>query len=231
MSAEVPAHDDRPQRLLVIAAHPRDADLALAGTVARWVADGAVAQLVCCTSGDGRSDDAAADPLELAATREREQRQAAAVVGYESVTFLHRPEGALANDLALREQLVRLIRSFGPDAIATHDPRVIVSDDGFVNHVDHRECGAAAIDAAVPAAANAMAFPGLVRSDGLEPHAVDRFYLFWSEQPGIAVDVSTTLDIRERALAAHASQPAREVEGTTEAFALIELQRQGSAGH
>ncbi len=218
-------HADRPTRLLVIAAHPRDADLAMAGTVARWVGEGTVAQLVCCTSGDGRSDDAGADPLELAATREREQREAAALVGYAAVTFLHQPEGALANDLALREQLVRLIRSWRPDAVATHDPRVLVSEDGYVNHVDHRACGAAAIDAVEPAAGNAMAFPGLVRAEGLAPHTVSRLYLFWSERPGIAVAIGGQLEAKRRALAAHASQAPGVVEETTEAFALIELQR------
>ena len=212
-----------PARVLVIAAHPRDADLAMGGTVARWVADGTVAQLVCCTSGDGRSDDAAADPLELAATREREQRAAAAILGYEAVTFLHQPEGALANDLALREQLVRLIRSFRPEAVATHDPRVLVSDDGYVNHVDHRACGAAAIDAVTPASANALAFPALVRSEGLAPHVVRRLYLFWSERPSLILDAGAALEVKERALQAHASQAPRTASGSDERFALIEL--------
>ena len=48
-------------------AHPGDADRALAGSVARWVAEGGVAHLVCCTSGDASADDASADPLEVAA--------------------------------------------------------------------------------------------------------------------------------------------------------------------
>jgi len=209
----------------VIAAHPRDADLAMAGTVARWVAEGTVAQLVCCTSGDARSDDASAEPLELAAAREREQREAAALVGYAAVTFLHQPEGALANDLALREQLVRLIRSLRPDAVASHDPRVLVSEDGYVNHVDHRACGAAAIDAVEPAARNAMAFPGLARAEGLAPHTVGRLYLFWSERPDITVAIGDQLETKRRALAAHASQAQRPVNEVTEAFALIDLQR------
>ena len=224
MSADDPAAV-HPGRLLVVAAHPRDADLAMGGTVARWVADGAVAQLVCCTSGDGRSDDASADPLHLASVREREQRDAAAILGYEEVTFLHRPEGALANDLALREQLVRLIRTFRPDALATHDPRVIVSDDGYVNHVDHRECGAAAIDAVSPAAANAMAFPGLVKSEGLEPHVVGRLYLFWSERPSLILHAGATFEAKERALAAHVSRGSGRPVTSDERFALIELRR------
>ena len=88
-------------------AHPRDADRALGAVVTSWVEQGTEVWLACCTSGDGRSDDAEADPLELAADQERELRQSAARVGYGSVTFLHQPEGAVANDLALREQLVR----------------------------------------------------------------------------------------------------------------------------
>ena len=197
---------DRPERLLVIAAHPDDAEFGVAGTVARWVGEGSVAHLVCCTSGDAGADDPLTDPLALARLREDEQRTAAAIVGYEGVTFLHRPDGALANDLALREQLVRVIRTFRPTAVAATDPRVIVHEDGFVQHTDHRAAGAAAVDAVYPAARNAMAFPHLVTTEGLAPHAVSRLYLFWPEHAVAAVDISATLDVKIAALRAHASQ-------------------------
>jgi LmbE family N-acetylglucosaminyl deacetylase len=197
---------ERPGRLLVVTAHPDDADFGIAGSVARWVGQGAVAQLVCCSSGEAGSDDADTDPLELAATREAEQRAAAEIVGYEDVTFLHQPDGAVANDLALREQLVRIIRTFRPESVAAIDPRLIVHEAGFVQHVDHREAGAAAIDAVYPAAQNAMAFPHLVKSEGLAPHHVERLYLFWSERPGAYVDIADTIDTKLAALRAHASQ-------------------------
>jgi LmbE family N-acetylglucosaminyl deacetylase len=206
MSTQGTLHTDRPQRLLVITAHPDDADFGVAGSVAKWVREGTVAHLICCTSGDAGSDDADADPLDLARTREAEQRVAAQVVGYEDVTFLHRPDGALANDLALREQLVRVIRTFRPDAVAAPDPRVIVDESGFVQHIDHREAAAAAVDAVYPAARNAMAFPHLVTAEGLAPHAVGRLYLFWPERPGAYVDIGETLDLKLAALHAHASQ-------------------------
>lgn len=199
----------RPERLLVISAHPADADAEIAGSVARWIREGTVAHLVCCTSGDAGADagggDAGMDPLELAAIREAEQRAAAAIVGYGAVTFLHRPDGALANDLALREQLVRVIRAFRPDAVAAPDPRVIVTAQG-VAHADHRAAGAAALDAVDPASENAMAFPHLVRSEGLAPHHVDRLLLFGSERPEAYVDIATMLATKVAALAAHVSQ-------------------------
>ena len=114
---------------------------------------------MCCTSGDQGGEDPDADPLELAALREREQRAAAAIIGYAGVTFLHQPDGALANDLALRELLVREIRTFRPDAVLATDPETLFHGDGGVNHTDHRAAGMAAVDAVYPAARNPMAFP------------------------------------------------------------------------
>ena len=204
-SSEAKAHQERPERVLVIVAHPDDADFGAAGTLAGWIRAGSAARMVCCTSGDAGADDARTDPLELAVTREREQRAAAEVVGYEGVDFLHRPDGALENDLALREQLVRIIRQFRPQAVVCMDPTVIVQD-GFVQHVDHRQAAIAAVDAVYPAARNAMAFPHLVIDEGLEPHNVDELYLFFTDKPNIWVDISETIEVKIAALREHASQ-------------------------
>lgn len=198
-------HSWRPERFMVIAGHPDDADFGPAGTAARWIDEGSTGWLVCCTSGDAGGEDPDADPLELAALREREQHAAAVIIGYAGVSFLHMPDGALVNDLALREQLVREIRTFRPDAVLATDPTVVFYSDGGINHVDHREAGLAAIDAVYPAARNPMAFPGLARS-GLAAHKVHRLYLFWSNEPNVRVDITTTLDRKIDALRAHASQ-------------------------
>jgi LmbE family N-acetylglucosaminyl deacetylase len=199
-------HTERPERVMVIVAHPDDADFGPAATIANWVDAGSLAQLVCCTSGDAGSDDPHTDPLELARRREAEQRAAASRVGYQEVTFLHRPDGALANDLALREQLVRLIRTFRPDAVLTMDPTILIHAGGGIQHTDHREAGMAALDAVYPAARNGMAFPHLALHEGLEPHAVGKLYLFWTDQPTAWVDISATLDRKIAALREHVSQ-------------------------
>ena len=190
---------------MVIVAHPDDADFGPAATAASWIDAGSAGWLVCCTSGDAGGEDPDRDPLELAAEREREQDAAAAIVGYEGVTYLHQPDGALANDLALRELLVREIRTFRPDAVLTSDPEVTFYRDGGVNHTDHRAAGLAAVDAVYPAARNPMAFPWLARS-GLAKHAVRRLYLFWPNKPNARIDVTATIGRKVDALAAHASQ-------------------------
>jgi len=225
MSAEMDLQQHRPERLLVVVAHPGDAEVSMGGAIARWTAEDAVAALVCATSGEAYGDDAAADPLALAALREEEQRAAAAVLGCEHATFLHRPDGAVANDLALREQLVRIIRGFRPDAVATFDPRTIIDERGL-NHVDHRVVGAATLDA-LDAATNAMAFPALVRSERLEPHPVQRVFLLRAQAPTETLDISGSLDAKLRALAAHTGgrcgggEPATRLR--TESFATIDL--------
>lgn len=205
------AHTWRPARFMVIAAHPDDADFGPAATASRWIDQGSAGWLVCCTSGDAGADDPDTDPLELAALREREQRAAAEVVGYEGVTFLHQPDGALANDLVLREHLVREIRTFKPDAVFATDPESLFHGGRGVNHTDHRAAGMAAVDAVYPAARNAMAFPWLARN-GLAPHRVSRLYLFWSNMADARIDVSTTIERKIGALRAHASQ-IRDPEG------------------
>ena len=190
---------------MVIVAHPDDADFGPAATAAKWIAAGSVGHLVCCTSGDQGADDPETDPLELARLREREQRAAAVHVGYEAVTFLHMPDGALENDLPLREQLVRLLRTFRPDAVLTIDPTVVVGARGYIQHTDHRAAGLAALDAVYPAARNPMAFPHLARA-GLEAIAIDSIYLFWSDEPNAWVDVTDTIEVKLAALREHSSQ-------------------------
>jgi LmbE family N-acetylglucosaminyl deacetylase len=198
-------HTWRPERFMVIVGHPDDADFGPAATAARWIDEGSTGWLLCCTSGDQGGEDPELDPFDLAATREREQRAAADIIGYEGVTFLHQPDGALANDLAVREMLVREIRTFRPDAVLATDPEAIFHGDRGVNHTDHRAAGMAAVDAVYPAARNPMAFPWLARQ-GLAAHRVRRLYLFWSNQPTVRIDVTATLDRKLAALRAHVSQ-------------------------
>lgn len=198
-------HTWRPPRFMVIVAHPDDADFGPAATAATWIDAGSEGWLVCCTSGDAGAEDPDTDPLELAALREREQRTAAAVVGYAGITFLHQPDGALANDLALREQLVREIRTFRPDAVLATDPEAIFHEGGGINHTDHRAAGIAAVDAVYPAARNPMAFPWLAKK-GLAAHKVARLYLFWSNNSNAWVDVSATIGRKVAALREHPSQ-------------------------
>jgi LmbE family N-acetylglucosaminyl deacetylase len=83
---------------------------------------------------------------------------------------------------------------------------VLIGEEGYIQHTDHRQAAMAAVDAVYPAARNAMAFPHLVVHEGLEPHEIRWLYLFWSDRPNAWVDVSGTIDVKIAALREHVSQ-------------------------
>src|SRR5260370_22986968 len=79
---------DRRQRVLVIVAHPDDAESWAGGTIAKLVRAGAQVAYCIVTNGDKGSGDRSMTPERLAATRQAEQRDAASVLGVGTVDFL-----------------------------------------------------------------------------------------------------------------------------------------------
>jgi LmbE family N-acetylglucosaminyl deacetylase len=193
------------KRVLVISAHPDDVDFGCAGTLAKWAQQGAEIFYTLCTSGEKGTDDPAMTHLALARTREKEQRSAAAIVGAKEVVFLRKPDGELQYSLEFRGELVRVIRQFRPIVLFTHDPANRAFDNQYIFHADHRITGELAFDAVYPAALNRNYFPGHL-AEGLSPHAVSEIYFFATAQPNTWVDITSTLELKLRALRCHVSQ-------------------------
>src|SRR3954452_19414412 len=95
---QIPKH----KRVAVIMAHPDDADFSCAGTVARWTDEGHEVYYVILTNGDKGSHDPDMAPERLVEIREKEQRDAAAILGVKDVVFLRHPDGMLVADLEMR---------------------------------------------------------------------------------------------------------------------------------
>ena len=193
-----------PPSVLVVMAHPDDAEFSCGGTVARWVEQGTVVDYCICTRGDKGTSNPDALPGEVARLREEEQRAAAAVLGVRSVRFLGHPDGVLVNSLSLRRDIVAVIRELRPAALITGDPLRRYGAT-FVNHPDHRAAGEAALDAVFPSARDPLVFPEL-RAAGLEPHRIADVYVSNAVDPSVAVDISTTVERKIAALMKHASQ-------------------------
>ena len=194
-----------PARVMVIMAHPDDIEFGCAGTVARWVGDGAEAAYVLCTSGDVGIAKQGMTRARAAEIREAEQRAAAAIVGVNDVVFLGEADGMLVNTLALRKKLVREIRRFKPEVVICTDPSTIWVDDSYINHPDHRAAAGAALDAVFPAAGQPNLFEELA-DEGLTAHKVRKVYVGWGSEPNTWVNISTTIDLKIEALRAHVSQ-------------------------
>lgn len=195
-----PLGHDGPLTLMAIMAHPDDIDFGSAGSVARWCSEGWTVYYVLATSGDKGTHDPAFTPQELAATREEEQRAAARALGVKEVFFLGYPDGFLEPTHELREQLVRLFRTYKPDIVLTWD--------GFrpsFNHTDHRNIGIAVRDAVFPATRDRLYFPEHAAA-GLGEWRVNELLLVGSPDPNYFVDVSAFIEQKADAILAHASQ-------------------------
>ncbi len=194
-----------PRRIMVVAAHPDDAEFGCGGTVARWVREGATAYYLICTNGDKGTDETGISAEELAAIRDREQRAAAEALGVSEVVILPRRDGELVYSIDFRGDVVRWIRTWRPDAVFTHDPTVMISASGFINHADHRATGEVTIDAVYPFARGPLQYPEQI-AEGLPTHTVYELYLWGASPPNFWVDVSATIDTKIEALRCHRSQ-------------------------
>jgi LmbE family N-acetylglucosaminyl deacetylase len=197
-----PAHE----RVLVVLAHPDDPEFYCGGTVARWCAEGRQVDYCLLTRGDKGADDPAADGEALARTREQEQRNAARHLGVHQVQFLDHPDGYLVPDLALRKDIVRVLRQVRPDSVVTCDPTNFYPHTTYINHPDHRAAGHATLDAIFPASGAGPFFPELIREEGLMPHKIRQVYIAGTANPNTDVDVTAYVERKIEALRMHVSQ-------------------------
>jgi LmbE family N-acetylglucosaminyl deacetylase len=197
--------------LLAIFAHPDDESFSVAGTLARCHREGKEVALVSVTDGEaGRVSGVRADDrTEVALLRRRELLDAAGILGVDRVFTLGHPDGGLdgfSGD-ALVAQLVELIRRVRPRVVITFGP------EGAPNtHADHRAVSRATT-AAFFLAGLRTALAGL----GAAWSADRLYYLTWTGRSGpdggvegmpvtCRVDISTEIDVKRAAFAAHRSQ-------------------------
>jgi LmbE family N-acetylglucosaminyl deacetylase len=191
--------------VMVVVAHPDDAEFMAAGTVAKWAREGKEVVYVLCTSGDKGTSDKSVSPAELAEARRKEQEAAGAQLGVREVVFLGYEDGVLQNGLNLRRDIVRQIRRFKPDVVICQDPTTRWSAQGYINHPDHRAAGDATLDAVYPSARDPHVFPELL-AEGLEPHKVREVYVGGTNHADVWIDIGDTIDTKIAALRAHESQ-------------------------
>jgi LmbE family N-acetylglucosaminyl deacetylase len=194
-----------PQRVMVVAAHPDDAEGGAGGTIAKWVRQGAEAYILIATNGDKGDDEAKTTPEELAAIRADVSQAAAKILGVKDLAILPRRDGELIYSIELRGDVVRYIRLWKPDLVMTHDPRVHIGAFGGINHADHRAIGEVTLDAVYPFARGRHQYPEQI-AEGLEPHRVRDVLLWGANPPNHWEDVTEFVDCKVEALRQHRSQ-------------------------
>lgn len=111
------------ERVLVIVAHPDDAEFWAGGIIARWVNAGVAVTYCVLTDGETGGYDASIPREDMPHIRRAEQQKAAAALGVQDIRFFGLAEGELRpSDINLRRELVALIRAVRPERIITWSP-------------------------------------------------------------------------------------------------------------
>lgn len=183
-------------RVLVLGAHPDDAEFHAGGLAAmmRWA--GHVVTFVSVT--DGGAGHHELQPAELRALRKLEAAAAGNVIGVEYEVW-DNPDGALLATLELRAQIIAEIRRFQPDLVLTHRP--------CDYHPDHRAVAQAVQDACYMVTVPLVVpdVPAL-RRDPVVAYMVDTFTRPAPLRPDVLIDVADQLEVIVSMLACHRSQ-------------------------
>lgn len=183
-------------KVLVIGAHPDDADFKAGGTASLWKRHGVEVVFVSVT--DGSAGHQAGHGPRLAERRRAEAAAAGAVLGIRYLVLDH-PDGRLLPTLEARLDILRLIRREQPDLVLTHRPNDY--------HPDHRYTAQLVADAAyivtVPAVAEDV--PPLT-GNPVFGYLSDEFTKPCPFAPDVVVDVDSEVDAVVRMLDCHVSQ-------------------------
>ena len=187
---------DTPQRVLVVIPHPNDSEFWCAGSIAKWIAEGAAIRYVVCTDGSKGTTDPSVSASELAGIREREQAEAARELGVQELVSLGRPDGGLEDTDGFRRELVRQIRQMRPDIVVCPEPY----RKNLAWHRDSRITGQVTLDAVFPCARDHLHFEELWRDEGLEPHKTGTVLFWGTETPDTFIDIGNSLTSKCKAV-------------------------------
>jgi LmbE family N-acetylglucosaminyl deacetylase len=192
--------DFKDERVLAVVAHPDDAELLCAGTLARALHDGAeIAVCVMCQGDKGQS----IQPIpNLPARRRKELKEAIKLLGAELFTE-ENPDSRLEDSTANRASLTEIYRQFRPTLILAHS----IED----YHPDHRAAGMLAESASWFSASHGFktSSPPIEKAPAL----------WWMDtvnmsgfSPEFYIDITEYTKLKTRMLECHASQLQRGAE-------------------
>ena len=183
-------------RLLILGAHPDDAEYHAGGLASIYREHGHEAKMVSVT--DGQSGHFRISGKELADVRRAEAHAAGRVIGA-TYEVWDNPDGRLQPTLELREQIIRELRTFQPDLVLTHRPNDY--------HPDHRAVGQAVQDASYLVTVPPICpDTPVLRRDPVVGYLPDLFTRPAPLRADVVFDIADRMEAIVKMLAAHRSQ-------------------------
>ena len=190
--------------ILIVTPHPDDDTFTSGGTLALLAPRNRIHVLIYTTDNAG-SRDPTMTHQRLAAIRKAEEEEACRILGIpvENIRWLGHDDGMLeyVDRRELTQQVAAEIRRLRPDALFSVDPGAPYEQ---WHKSDHRTGGYITADA-MRAAEWRLYFPDL-EAQGLAPWDVPVAFFYYSAQPNYTVDITSVIDAKVRAAAAHSSQ-------------------------
>ncbi|MHA1674641.1 MAG: PIG-L deacetylase family protein [Promethearchaeota archaeon] len=185
-------------KIMVICAHPDDADLLTGGLTLKLTAKGHKVKYISVTNGNlGHQSK---NQIEIAYIRRQEARASAKILGaqYESLNV---SDGHVYVDRQQTEMVVRKIREYDPDLVITHRPNDY--------HRDHRYTSQLVMDASymliVPHYCEGTPI-SKTRKMPVICYAYDDFTKPYSFIPNVLIDITEEYKVKAKALINHESQ-------------------------
>jgi len=183
--------------LLVVAAHPDDAEISVGGTILLMVRAGRQVGVVDLTRGEMGTRGSRAE-------RDAETARANELMGVEYRTNLELPDGRVQPTIEAREALARVLRETRPETVLTH-----TTDD---RHPDHAATGRLAREA--------WYLSGLARLAELDggppagrPRRLFHFLSHQAFEPTLVVDIGPVWEQKIELVKSYASQLSSRGEG------------------
>ena len=188
---------EAPLRVIVIGAHPDDADLCAGGTASLWASMGHQVKFLSLTNGDAGHQSMGGGALAI--RRRAEAKESARRLGIAEYEVLDNHDGELIPSLDVRLQVIRRIRQWQADIVIIPRPNDY--------HPDHRNTGLVVQDAAymviVP---NVASDTPPLKKNPYFMYCQDRFQKPSPFEPQIAVNIDAVFERKIYALDAHVSQ-------------------------
>lgn len=171
------------KKVVVVIAHPDDAEYWISGTLA--MLDNLDARVVLVVASDGEKGRNLISAPDLAAARRAEQVAAGSVLGYDEIVFLGQPDRSAADN----PDVPRMVR----EVFEKEQPDTVITFDGWKPqlpylHPDHEAIGRLAVR--------------VLSEMDFSPEV----YLFHTRRPDISVDITTVAERKVEGMRKHVSQ-------------------------
>ena len=189
------------KRILCIQPHYDDNDIGAAGILTQLAQNGAELFYLTVTNDlmgvvdSSLSDDAAAQALQ------RDQFEAAKIVGVKGQYWLGYPDAGEYNYFDVRRDLLKHIRLLKPDFIFTCDPWLT-----YEAHRDHVQTGLAASEAVMFAGLTKIASSDPAVDSAYTGHAIHGIAFYFTREPNVIVDITATWEAKVGALRCYEAQ-------------------------